>query len=43
VAVGSMTTVYAKGDPYTGRFQAALIPEAVQSSLMAVIQHHHAV
>lgn len=42
VAVGSMTTVHAKGDPYTGRFQAALIPEAVQSSLMAVIQLHHA-
>lgn len=43
VAVGSMTTVYAKGDPYTGQFQAALIPEAVKTSLMAVIQGHHPV
>lgn len=37
VAVGSMTTVYAKGDPYTGKFQAALIPDTLKASLTALI------
>ncbi len=37
IASGSMTTVYAKGDPYTGQFQAALIPDTIKASLKALV------